>query len=228
MTILTGRLPNSKVSLQTLGDTVDAASDLAHLIDSLASVPSQSWISSCAARLVAFAALGQPTEAALSYVEALTPEQRNSLFNGSHETSTHYKWLIYRTATPCFTLWLHEYRTKAQNAVGYAQVPHNHRYDIASLILTGSYAATTWKTSNVGLAEANRNVFKERDVMALSHEQIHSLSAIQQGTLTLVVEGPRIKGFSLAYYPDEQEPRIIPDFATRWPNLKTRLRAKPQ
>src|SRR5215469_6644826 len=64
------------------------------------------------------------------YMRSWDPAQRTAMLDASHETSSHYKWLMYRSYDPRFTLWLHDYKPAAVRGPGYAQVPHNHRYDL--------------------------------------------------------------------------------------------------
>jgi hypothetical protein len=172
---------------------------------------------------VHLSALQHPRRALLDYLAQLSPEQHDSLFDGSHDTPTHFKWLVYRNQRPRFTLWLHEYKASQLRGPGYAQVPHDHRYDIASLILTGGYIAATWQITQGKLTPADIKSYRPFDVMRLGHTEIHSLVEIEPETLTLVVEGPRIKAFSTAYYPPAEEPFTFPDFPARWPALRTKL-----
>lgn len=180
----------------------------------------ESWRLYCSSQL---AALQKPEHMILAYLEALPEEDLDSLFDGSHDTSTHYKWLIYRSTGPRFTLWLHEYKNPASRGPGYAQVPHDHRYDIVSLILNGGYIASVWQLSGEELIGEETLIYQKTDVMNLSHDKIHSLKNILSDTLTLVIEGPRIKAYSTAYYPSEKRKRTFPDFPARWPYFKDKL-----
>jgi hypothetical protein len=192
------------------------------LIEQLTLVSQESWIVQSSACLTAFASLGTVERLVAAYLEGLSSKQRAALFDGSHETSTHFKWLVHRETQPHFTVWLHEYKSELKRTAGYAEVPHDHRYNIASLIMRGGYTAVAWekaKRSGGLLAEGWRETYSQHDIMALTHDKIHSLAQIEPGTLTLLIEGPPIKGFSSAYYPGERKPRTFPDFPTRWPDL---------
>jgi hypothetical protein len=206
---------------QTAGAAV--ASSIDGLIATLSSplTSDREWNALC---VNALAALANPSTAILSFLEQLTSSHRSSLFDWSHDTATHFKWLLYRSQEPRFTLWLHQYKEVNERGLGYAQVPHNHRYDIASLILSGGYTAVDWQGTDDGIRQADSQDFHKGDIMAIEYDRIHSLLAIEPYTLTLVIEGRRIIGFSTAYYPPDYTPRIFPDFQSRWPDLEAALR----
>ena len=174
--------------------------------------------------LSAFCEAKPNPRAVLDHLTGLDASDQQALFDGSHETTTHYKWLLYRQYSPWFTLWLHEYKPRHLQRLGYAQVPHNHRYDISSVILAGGYAASAWQLlEDNTVAATHVKQFRFGDVMQLKHNEIHSLDEISEGTITLVAEGHRIKGVSQAYYPGQSQPRQFPDFPQRWPELVSQL-----
>lgn len=193
------------------------------LISELSTAPrdTQGWQTSCREALASLAS----GRAVLNYLTSLDSQQMQMRFDGSHETSTHFKWLIYRSYTPRFTLWLHEYKISTSRRTGYAEVPHDHRYDISSLILVGGYRATEWEPSSKGVTQKGAmKRFSPGDVMQLAADQIHSLVDIDERTLTVVVEGPRLKSTSEAYYPGEPSPRSFPDFPAQWSRISRYLR----
>lgn len=174
------------------------------------------WIQHCVSRL---SKLRDADNALLNYLQELSDQQREDLFDGSHDVSTHYKWLIYRNIRPRFTLWLHEYKSVDQRGAGYAQVPHDHRYDIVSLILTGGYVATTWQLSDTKVLATQDITYRKSDIMSLDSAEIHSLRSIFSETRTLVIEGPILKHYSTAYSIDHDQIHVFPDFTARWPML---------
>lgn len=180
----------------------------------------QDWIEQCVSRL---SVLRDSDRALLNYLQELSNQEREVLFDGSHDVSTHYKWLVHRNLIPRFTLWLHEYKSVEHRGTGYAQVPHDHRYDIVSLILTGGYTATTWHLRDAEILVARDITYKKSDIMSLDSEKIHSLSDISPGTRTLVIEGPIIKHYSTAYSLDRKQSLVFPDFTARWPELRESL-----
>lgn len=178
------------------------------------------WIQHCVSQLHA---IRDADNALLNYLQELSDQQREDLFDGSHDVSTHYKWLVYRNTSPRFTLWLHEYKSAEQRGPGYAQVPHDHRYDIVSLILTGGYIATTWQLRDTNAPVTHDITYTKSDIMSLDSAKIHSLRDIFPGTRTLVIEGPTIKHYSTAYSTDHNQDRTFPDFTARWPTLRESL-----
>jgi hypothetical protein len=196
-------------------------SSILDLIEHLESVSSlESWTSSSSAGL---AALRHPSRELAEYFEAMTDRRRAFTFDGSHDTSTHYKWLVYRSPQSKFVLWLHEYKDPKDRLAGYAQVPHDHRYDISSLILEGGYTSALWQRFDETIRQAGEEVYRKGSIITLTHDQIHSLVRIEPETMTLVVEGPTIKGFSSAYDEGRGKPRIFRDFPTRWPEFRLKL-----
>lgn len=136
---------------------------------------------------------------------------------GSHETSTHYKWLVYRDIQLRFTLWLHDYKPQGHRKAGYAQVPHNHRYDLCSIILRGGYDSVLYDVGGE-VSAIDRETFSPGSILSLSYDQIHSLENIQSKTKSLFIEGPTIRNFSTAY-PVGGEPCDFVDFDGRWDSL---------
>jgi predicted metal-dependent enzyme (double-stranded beta helix superfamily) len=181
---------------------------------------SESWMRHCASLLVH---LQRPGAEIVAYLDSLSEDILQSLFDGSHDTATHYKWLIYRSARPRFTIWLHEYKDAANRGPGYAQVPHDHRYNIVSLIINGGYIATVWCLAEGKLLDGETTTYRQSDVMSLSHDKIHNLCEILPNTITLVIEGARIKPQSTSYDLATKQQRMFPDFPASWPRLKDAL-----
>jgi hypothetical protein len=128
--------------------------------------------------------------------------------NGSHITSTHYKWLVHRDQDLRFTVWIHDYKPEEERGPGYAEVPHNHRYDLCSIILDGGYVSFLYDVSN-GLQLIDKPAFRPGDVLSLRHNDVHALTEICEGTLTLFIEGPTLRNFSTAYYLDGSHRNFI-------------------
>ena len=125
----------------------------------------------------------------------------------SHETTTHYKWYILGEPKRRYMVWLHDYKPKSLRRPGYAEVPHNHRYWFTSLILVGGFNHHIYK---VVRNELDPYVYKSMDLIATSfHEKgtvysidpevIHSLSDLEEPTLTLVVQSRPYKQYSEAF-----------------------------
>jgi predicted metal-dependent enzyme (double-stranded beta helix superfamily) len=156
----------------------------------------------------------------VQHLADLTADARQDLLDGSHETTTHLKWLMHRNNHPRFTVWLHTYKEECDRRFGYAEVPHDHRYDIASRILTGGYVAAEWQHEpRGGVTSVSAEKFLPGDVMFLRADQIHSLTTILPTTATLVIEGALRRHHSTAWYPDQETPKRFPDFNARWDAL---------
>src|ERR1700722_7488391 len=109
------------------------------------------------------------------YMQSWEPSTRAAMMDASHETSSHYKWLLYRSSDPRFTVWLHDYKPASASGPGYAQVPHNHRYALCSILLSGGYESI-WYDVGENLAEVRRQTLLEGDVLNMAHDDVHSLT----------------------------------------------------
>ena len=131
-----------------------------------------------------------------------------------HETSTHYKWFIHYHQNLRYRVWLHQYKAKDQRKRGYAEVPHNHRYSLASVILRGGFAHHSYVRDANGLAELAEacKSYVQGDAYIIEWQQIHKLADVDDHTVTLVVESPVVRHFSEAFYDDSGQPNRFYDF----------------
>jgi hypothetical protein len=157
----------------------------------------------------------------VKYMRSWDPADRTAMMDASHETSSHYKWLIYRNYAPRFTMWLHDYKPASARGPGYAQVPHNHRYDLCSILLAGSYESIWYDVGNQ-LAEVRRQIFRSGDILSMAHEEVHSLTNIVEGTQSLFLEGPTRANFSTSF-PIGGDRQTWVDFDGRWSSTLGRL-----
>jgi hypothetical protein len=157
------------------------------------------------------------------HMRSWDPRQVSEKDNGSHNTSTHYKWLVHRDDDLRFTLWLHDYLPNEERGPGYAEVPHNHRYDVCSIVLNGGYTSVLYDASNA-LQVIEKPTLRSGDVLSLHHNEVHALTEICEGTLTLFIEGPTITRFSTAFYPDGRRRNFV-DFPGRRKQFFDRLKS---
>lgn len=151
-------------------------------------------------------------------------QQRTAMDLGSHETATHYKWLLHRDPAG-FTLWLHDYKPSSTRGFGYAEVPHDHRYDLCSRVLQGGFTNVEHDLSEKIAYPRSKDPRAIGDLLSLDHQTIHSLADIMPGTTTLLVEGPRKRAWSTSY-PVDGPPRRHLDFEGRRPDLLDRISGK--
>jgi hypothetical protein len=160
-------------------------------------------------------------EVVAQYMRSWDPGVRKNLIHASHETASHYKWLIHRNEAPIFTVWLHDYKPASGRGQGYAQVPHNHRYDLCSIVLAGGYDSVWYEVSDE-IAPIKRQTIVPGDVLSMTHDEVHSLTNIHDGTQSLFVEGPIKKNFSTSY-PSGGDAQNWVDFHGRWAPTLARL-----
>lgn len=120
----------------------------------------------------------------------------------SVEKTTHYKWFLAEDPTKRFQVWLHEYKPSTHRREGHATVAHNHRFWLTSLILRGGFTDTRYERADesnresASLARLDSRRMTPGDTMVLDPDEIHSLSALRDGTLSLIVQGRPIRSYS--------------------------------
>ncbi len=140
-----------------------------------------------------------------------------------HETTTHYKWFIHYHNKLGYRVWLHQYKVLSDRRLGHAEVPHNHRYSLASVVLRGGFTHHLFERTDGGIAELarERQSFSRGDVYMISYKQLHRLSQLADHTVTLVVESPAARHYSETFYDGSAEPCVFYDFV----GLHSRLSA---
>jgi hypothetical protein len=138
-----------------------------------------------------------------------------------HETSTHYKWFVHYHDDLRYRIWLHQYKPAPERRSGYAEVPHNHRYSLASLILSGQFKQHFFDVVAGRLTEIPDEcaAHSRGDVYSIDWHRVHKLSGVSDRTVTLVVESPVARHFSEAFYSESARPSLCPDFVELHPHL---------
>ncbi len=141
----------------------------------------------------------------------------------SHETSTHFKWLLHRGSDDAFQVWLHEYKSPSLLRDGYADSIHDHRYWFASKILSGGFTQSSYRMSEnqdggCDAAEIGKISFDAGSVYVVDPDEIHAISDFKHPTLTLLVRSRATKPFST-------EIRAREGRAVRYYPLRTRIRS---
>lgn len=118
----------------------------------------------------------------------------------SVEKSSHYKWFLGEGPGRDFELWLHEYKPGNLRRTGHATVAHNHRFWLTSLILRGGFSDTRYARAEGGsealLKPIARRSMEPGGTMVIDPEEIHSLSDLRDGTLSLVVQSRPVRSYS--------------------------------
>jgi predicted metal-dependent enzyme (double-stranded beta helix superfamily) len=138
-----------------------------------------------------------------------------------HETATHFKWFLHYSERRRFKVWLHQYKNAGERKIGFAEVPHNHRYSLASVILSGGFSHHCFERNDGVLTEHEgaRRRYGPGDAYTVGWREVHKLSGIDERTLTLVVESAPVRNFSEAYYGASAEPVTFSDFVGMRPRL---------
>ena len=130
----------------------------------------------------------------------------------SHETSTHFKWYMHRSAELGYEIWLHEYKSKEFRKPGYAEVPHNHRYWFTSLILTGSFKHHIYRVERAPQENLLRSMtvtkqlhYNAGDIYTNAPDVVHSIFEIEEPTLTLLIRSRAVKLYSESFNSDNNK-----------------------
>lgn len=133
----------------------------------------------------------------------------------SRETPTHWKWFVGGHLDGPL-LWIHEYKPPSLRRPGYAQSIHDHRYSFCSAIVRGGYVHRTFVVvDNRVPTFRDARMLVAPSVYVLDADQVHSVGDLQDGTLTLIVQAPKRRGYSTEYFMNGAEPRRHYDFASR-------------
>jgi len=131
-----------------------------------------------------------------------------------HETSTHYKWFVSYHKRLRYRIWLHQYKVRAERNFGHAEVPHNHRYSLASAILQGGFVHHYFERTEQSVVELlrERRAYSQGDAYVVDWQRFHKLSDLSDNTVTLVVESPVARHYSEAFYGNSGRPSLFYDF----------------
>jgi hypothetical protein len=124
----------------------------------------------------------------------------------SHETSTHFKWYIFRHPVIDYSVWVHQYKTQEPRVRAFADVPHTHRYWFTSVVLAGGFTHGTFALPIRDradhfrqLAAVEERTYRAGDVYTLEAGAIHALSHMADPTVTLIVRSPASLPFSESF-----------------------------
>jgi predicted metal-dependent enzyme (double-stranded beta helix superfamily) len=120
--------------------------------------------------------------------------------DGSAEKTTHFKWFLAADPDRRFELWLNEYKPKALRRQGHAEVAHNHRFWFTSLVLAGGFQNAVYApAADETLQETGVLSLGAGDTFVVDPDAVHSLRALADGTVTLVVQSQPVRSFSDVY-----------------------------
>jgi alkylated DNA repair dioxygenase AlkB len=180
----------------------------------------------------------------------LDPRQALILEAGSAERPLMLKHLLAlgNIGTQQYKIWANEYRATAWEEEGgnrHVERYHNHRFHLVSRMLQGGYTAEecvydtdtmpadsmtdsqadVWGAAKQGLRHQS-SLYREGDLMSLHSDEIHRLRNILPGTISLIVETPRVRNFGIVFDEAANTPQIIfPDMGHSYAALTERLNA---
>jgi hypothetical protein len=120
----------------------------------------------------------------------------------SVEKTTHFKWFLAEDESG-FEIWLHQYKPASHRRLGHAAVAHNHRFWFTSIVLRGGFISHTYEAADpsrpAALERVGKMVYERGDSYVLDPSTIHSLSDIQEPTVSLLVQSRPIRPYSDVY-----------------------------
>jgi len=164
-------------------------------------------------------------------VPSLLSDRRDSLVGvidveKSVEKTTHYKWFVAEDANRRFQLWLHEYKPGALRREGHATVAHNHRFWLSSLIVRGGFTDHRFQRATDPSATSITKLSSSRltagDTMVIAPDEIHALSDLSDGTISLIAQGHPIRKYSEVF--EGGAVRRYPDLDAKLAELRASLR----
>jgi hypothetical protein len=153
----------------------------------------------------------------------------------SHETSTHFKWLLHRGSADAFQVWLHEYKPQSLLRTGYADSIHDHRYWFASKLMAGGFTQTTYHVSEhadetFDVQEIGKMSYDAGTIYIVDPDAVHTLSDFKHPTMTLLIRSRATKPFSteirasegrvIHYYPLRTRIRLLRGESESGPEAK--------
>ena len=143
----------------------------------------------------------------------------------SVEKTTHYKWFLAEDPNCQFQLWLHEYKPAELRRKGHATVAHNHRFWLSSLILRGGFTDNRYRREPEGtgnlIAKLSSSRMTPGDTMVLAPDEIHSLSELCDGTISLIAQGMPVRSYSEVF--EDGGVRRYPDLGAKLAELGASL-----
>ncbi|HET8566151.1 MAG TPA: hypothetical protein VFL77_06720 [Solirubrobacterales bacterium] len=143
----------------------------------------------------------------------------------SVEKTTHYKWFLGEGSERSFELWLHEYKPSNLRRTGHATVAHNHRFWLTSLILRGGFSDTRYARvegeGDAHIEPIRRRPMEAGNTMVIGPDEIHSLSDLRDGTISVVVQSRPLRSFSEVF--ENGEVRRYSDLEAKLAELRASL-----
>jgi hypothetical protein len=143
----------------------------------------------------------------------------------SVEKTTHYKWHLGDTHDRSFELWLHEYKPRSMRREGHATVAHNHRFWLTSMVLRGGFTDFRYRRDDASpslLSELDHHRLAPGETMVIGAEEIHSLSDLEDGTLTLIVQSAPVRSYSEVF--ENGSRKVYFDLEAKLTGLRESLR----
>ncbi len=132
------------------------------------------------------------------YLRRLTDEQRQEQICRSVDTTTHLKLSLDQNRHRGLRAWLHVYKPWDRARDRHAASVHDHRYSFVSKILSGGYREEHWTVRGEPRVTGSQS-FSAGEVHVVGVQEVHSLSEVADGTITLVVQLPTTRWFSTVY-----------------------------
>jgi hypothetical protein len=159
------------------------------------------------------------------WVADLRPRQKRQMLDRSVEKGTHYKWYLGGHHSD-YAVWVHQYRPASVfvSSDRFAASIHNHRYPFVSRVLSGSLYVSTFEVSlsdetRCIVSSKGRQALNVGDVMFLDSNDVHRIDRVLDDTITIVVQGPPARHYSMRFDPQNGHCERIYDLDALFPSL---------
>jgi hypothetical protein len=164
-----------------------------------------------------------------AWLRGLDPSETDLVVRLSLERSSHYKWFLGGNIHDYF-VWLHQYKSPGEfNATNeFAASIHDHRLWFCSRVMSGGLYATWYKAVLDGekaqLTPTMRQHLRPGMVFQMHSDEIHGIESVEEGTVTLLIQGPPERHYSTSYDPSDGSSRQNFDLEALYPQFLSALK----
>jgi len=174
-------------------------------------------------------ALGQLSlEEAVHQIKTTFDHRSKDYADWGVEKPTHYAHLLGQASEDPYSakIWLHQYKPATGGDRKFTEFDHNHRDGIVSLLVRAGYVATehrdaalddnietdpsvNWTEFYSQLQDTGEVGYEAGDIMAIHPDEVHRLTAVLPGALSLVVRPPVRRNFSVVFKGENGENPVV-------------------
>jgi hypothetical protein len=166
----------------------------------------------------------------LEWLSGLEPSEIDVMVRYSVERSSHYKWFLGGNIHD-YLVWLHQYKAPSEfRAINrFAASIHDHRLWFCSRVVAGGLHAT-WYKAVLGEQKAHLTAIMRRRlppgaVVQMEAQEIHGIDDVEEGTVTLLIQGPPERHYSTSFDLSDGGMRRNYDLEALYPKVLSALKS---